>query len=52
VVRSLPRRRDSRVHLEVNGGNPAIDLYRRFGFEEHGRSLLSKRFSDPLAKNS
>src|SRR5215472_7362098 len=31
------------LHLEVNKGNRAIDLYRRFGFEDHDRYLLSKR---------
>jgi len=30
------------LHLEVNRGNRAIDLYRRFGFEDHDRYLLSK----------
>ena len=30
------------LHLEVNRGNPAIDLYRRQGFTEHDRYLLSK----------
>ncbi len=30
------------LHLEVNRGNPAIDLYRRHGFEDHNRYLLSK----------
>lgn len=30
------------VHLEVNHGNPAIELYRRMGFEDHQRYLLSK----------
>jgi GNAT superfamily N-acetyltransferase len=30
------------LHLEVNRGNPAIDLYRRHGFAEHGRYLMSK----------
>jgi GNAT superfamily N-acetyltransferase len=30
------------LHLEVNRGNPAIDLYRRQDFEEHDRYLLSK----------
>jgi ribosomal protein S18 acetylase RimI-like enzyme len=30
------------LHLEVNRGNPAINLYRRYGFEDHNRSLLSK----------
>jgi GNAT superfamily N-acetyltransferase len=31
------------LHLEVNRGNRAIDLYRRHGFEEHDRYLMSKR---------
>ena len=30
------------LHLEVNRGNPAIDLYRRHGFQDHDRYLLSK----------
>jgi GNAT superfamily N-acetyltransferase len=30
------------VHLEVNHGNPAIELYRRTGFEDHERYLMSK----------
>lgn len=30
------------VHLEVNHGNRAIDLYRRMGFEDHRRYLMSK----------
>lgn len=30
------------VHLEVNHGNPAIDLYRRLGFEDHQRYLMTK----------
>jgi GNAT superfamily N-acetyltransferase len=30
------------LHLEVNRGNPAIDLYRRYGFQEHDRYLMSK----------
>jgi ribosomal protein S18 acetylase RimI-like enzyme len=30
------------LHLEVSRENPAIDLYRRLGFEDHGRYLLSK----------
>jgi GNAT superfamily N-acetyltransferase len=30
------------VHLEVNRGNPAIGLYRRMGFEDHDRYLMSK----------
>jgi GNAT superfamily N-acetyltransferase len=30
------------VHLEVNHGNPAIELYRRLGFEDHQRYLMTK----------
>ena len=30
------------LHLEVNRGNRAIHLYRRHGFEDHNRYLLSK----------
>src|SRR5499425_3373414 len=30
------------LHLEVNHGNPAIELYRRRGFTQHQRFLLSK----------
>jgi ribosomal protein S18 acetylase RimI-like enzyme len=30
------------LHLAVNRGNPAIELYRRHGFEDHNRYLLSK----------
>jgi len=30
------------VHLEVNHGNRAIDLYRRMGFEDHHRYLMTK----------
>jgi len=30
------------LHLEVNHGNPAIELYRRRGFLQHQRFLLSK----------
>jgi GNAT superfamily N-acetyltransferase len=30
------------LHLEVNHGNPAIELYRRRGFIEHQRYLMSK----------
>ena len=30
------------VHLEVNRGNPAIDLYRRAGFADHGRYLMTR----------
>jgi GNAT superfamily N-acetyltransferase len=30
------------IHLEVNHANPAIELYRRRGFVEHERYLMSK----------
>ena len=30
------------LHLEVNHANPAIELYRRRGFTEHQRYLMSK----------
>ena len=30
------------LHLEVTHGNPAIELYRRRGFLDHQRSLMSK----------
>ena len=30
------------LHLEVNRGNPAIELYRRRGFADHHRYLMSK----------
>jgi len=30
------------IHLEVNHGNPAIDLYRRLGFQDHHRYLMTK----------
>jgi GNAT superfamily N-acetyltransferase len=30
------------LHLEVNHGNPAIDLYRRAAFEDHQRYLMTK----------
>ena len=30
------------LHLEVNHGNPAIELYRRRGFTDHHRFLMSK----------
>jgi GNAT superfamily N-acetyltransferase len=32
------------LHLEVNHGNPAIELYRRRGFLDHQRYLMSKAF--------
>jgi len=31
------------LHLEVNHGNPAKELYRRRGFAEHQRFLMTKR---------
>jgi ribosomal protein S18 acetylase RimI-like enzyme len=31
------------VHLEVDHGNdPAIELYRRIGYADHGRYLMTK----------
>lgn len=30
------------VHLEVNHGNPAIELYRRLKFEDHQRYLMTR----------
>jgi GNAT superfamily N-acetyltransferase len=30
------------IHLEVNHGNPAVELYRRLGFEDHHRYLMTK----------
>jgi len=30
------------LHLEVNHGNPAIELYRRLGYEDHHRYLMTK----------
>jgi GNAT superfamily N-acetyltransferase len=30
------------VHLEVNHGNRALELYRRMGFEDHQRYLMTK----------
>ena len=30
------------IHLEVNPGNRAIELYRRRGFQEHDRHLMTK----------
>jgi diamine N-acetyltransferase len=30
------------VHLEVNHGNPAVELYRRLGYEDHHRHLMTK----------
>jgi diamine N-acetyltransferase len=30
------------IHLEVNEGNQAIDLYRRRGFQDHHRYLMTK----------
>ncbi len=34
------------VHLEVNHGNRAIELYRRVGFEDHHRYLMTKRIAE------
>lgn len=40
--RSSREHRAKVLHLEVNRGNPAIELYRRRGFCEHQRYLMSK----------
>jgi diamine N-acetyltransferase len=37
------------LHLEVNHGNPAIELYRRRGFVDHERYLMSKSLSGTSA---
>jgi len=34
------------LHLEVSHGNPAIELYRRRGFVDHQRYLMTKRLSE------
>jgi diamine N-acetyltransferase len=34
------------IHLEVTQGNPAIELYRRLGFEDHHRYLMTKRIGE------
>jgi len=36
------------LHLEVTHGNPAIDLYRRRGFQDHHRYLMTKSLTKPL----
>jgi GNAT superfamily N-acetyltransferase len=36
----------SYLHLEVNHGNPAIELYRRRGFVDHQRYLMTKRIAE------
>jgi GNAT superfamily N-acetyltransferase len=40
------------LHLEVNHGNPAIDLYRRRGFSDHHRYLMSKPLDGKGSVNS
>lgn len=39
------------LHLEVNRGNQAIGLYRRCGFKDHDRYLLSKWLVEREGKN-
>jgi diamine N-acetyltransferase len=34
------------LHLEVSHGNPAIELYRRHGFVDHQRYLMTKRIGE------
>jgi GNAT superfamily N-acetyltransferase len=46
------RERGAKVlHLEVNRGNPAIDLNRQHGFEDHNRYLLSKWLTGDHGEN-
>jgi GNAT superfamily N-acetyltransferase len=43
LAETISREHHAKVlHLEVNHGNPAIDLYRRRGFTAHHRFLMSK----------
>jgi ribosomal protein S18 acetylase RimI-like enzyme len=36
------------LHLEVDPGNdPALELYRRTGYEDHRRHLMTKRLVSP-----
>jgi GNAT superfamily N-acetyltransferase len=41
--RASAEHRTQFLHLEVTHGNPAIELYRRRGFVDHHRYLMSKR---------
>lgn len=44
LAEDASRRAGAKVlHLEVDYGNPAIDLYRRRGFAQHQRFLMTKR---------
>ena len=44
LAEDASRRAGAKVlHLEVNRGNPARELYRRRGFSEHQRFLMTKR---------
>jgi GNAT superfamily N-acetyltransferase len=43
LAETVSREHNAKVlHLEVNHGNSAIELYRRRGFAEHERYLMSK----------
>lgn len=33
------------LHLEVEKDNPAAELYRRWGFEDHGRRMMTRKFT-------
>lgn len=33
------------LHLEVEKDNPAAELYRRWGFEDHDRRMMTRRFN-------
>lgn len=44
LAEDISRRHGARtLHLEVNHENPAIELYRRRGFVDHHRYLMTKR---------
>lgn len=36
------------IHLEVNHGNPALELYRRMGYQDYHRYLMTKRLGTTL----
>jgi GNAT superfamily N-acetyltransferase len=43
LAESVSRKHNAKfLHLEVTHGNPAIELYRRRGFTDHERYLMSK----------
>lgn len=36
----------SALHLEVEKDNPAAELYRRWGFEDHARRMMTRRLTE------